>query len=255
MAKFRANPIPEWATRITRLRKKLSISQGELARRVECSAMTVSRWERGLLAPSAEYYLQLGKLAGATGCWFFWGQTGLQVGDVLAMLPRARGNGQLPTSAPLDPARAGSSAKMVAEKDVLVPLPLLRATAGTHGGSGAKLLTLDGAIESMIGAPIGWCPNPNYTSMLRVKGNSMEPLIHDGNIIAVDSLQTDRAELDGKIVVATSEAKGLCVSRLRRYETLDVLESENHEYGSVVLGKNSGWRILGRVLWWISAAP
>jgi phage repressor protein C with HTH and peptisase S24 domain len=83
----------------------------------------------------------------------------------------------------------------------------------------------------------------------------MEPLIRDGDIAAVDSSQTNRAELDGKLVIVTNEEKGLCVSRLRRYPKFDVLESENREYQSVVLGKSSGWRIVARVLWWISAAP
>ena len=106
-----------------------------------------------------------------------------------------------------------------------------------------------------MGAPVEWCPNPGYTSLLRVRGHSMEPLIHDGDIAAVDSSQTDRAQLDGKVVIVTSEEKGLCVSRLRRYPKFDVLESENREYQAVVLGKSSGWRIVARVLWWISAAP
>ncbi len=83
----------------------------------------------------------------------------------------------------------------------------------------------------------------------------MEPLIHDGDIAAVDSSQTDRTQLDGKVVIVTSEEKGLCVSRLRRYPKFDVLESENREYQSVVLGKSCGWKIVARVLWWISAAP
>lgn len=83
----------------------------------------------------------------------------------------------------------------------------------------------------------------------------MEPLIHDGDIAAVDSSQTDRTQLDGKIVIVSNEEKGLCVSRLRRYPKFDVLESENRDYQAEVLGKSSGWRIVARVLWWISAAP
>lgn len=83
----------------------------------------------------------------------------------------------------------------------------------------------------------------------------MEPLIRNGDILAVDSYQTDRGQLYGKVVIASHEQKGLCVSSLRRYESLDVLEGENREYDPVVLNKASGWRIVGRVLWWISAAP
>ena len=108
-----------------------------------------------------------------------------------------------------------------------------------------------------MGAPVEWCPNPGYTSLLRVRGHSMEPLIHDGDIAAVDSSQNrSRSARRKKFVIVTSEEKGLCVSRVsRRYPKFDVLESENREYQAVVLGKSSGWRIVARVLWWISAAP
>ncbi|MCU1242359.1 MAG: hypothetical protein JWO71_3085, partial [Candidatus Acidoferrum typicum] len=71
----------EWAEQIRSLRQKLGISQGELARKLDCSAMTVSRWENGQLAPTARYYVELGKLAGKQDCWFYWGRAGLQSSD------------------------------------------------------------------------------------------------------------------------------------------------------------------------------
>ena len=100
-----------------------------------------------------------------------------------------------------------------------------------------------------------WCPNPGYTSLLRVKGHSMEPLIRNGDILAIDSFQTEHPQLYGKVVVASHEKKGLCVSRLHHYDGLEVLEGENRQYDPVVLNKASGWRVVGRVLWWIAAAP
>ena len=240
--------VPEWASRIMSLRRSLKISQGELAKRMNCSAMTVSRWERGLQPPSAEFYLQLGKLANKASAWFFWERAGLQMADVERAWPNAPR---------LEGARAGSGAKVFPLKSAkTVLIPVLKSYAGAHGLPGDHKLSLERIpCSKMMGAPAEWCPNPRYTSMLYVKGHSMEPLIHNGDIIAVDSLQNDRAELDGKIVVATSEEKGLCISRFRRYETVDVLESQNDEYQPVVLNKNSAWRIVGRVLWWISAAP
>jgi phage repressor protein C with HTH and peptisase S24 domain/DNA-binding XRE family transcriptional regulator len=248
--------LPEWASRITRLRKQLGYSQGELARQLECSAMSVSRWERGLMAPSAECYIQLGRLARDFDAWFFWGQAGLQAADVMQRMPEQQAAPRLVTSAELERAHAGGEGKAEEHEDAKVVIPLLATVAGSHGHHGAKRMSLYPVpATKMIRAPLGWCPNPRYTSMVRVRGSSMEPLIRDGDILAVDSFQTDREELNGKIVVAASEKKGLCVSRLRRYETLDVLESENREHSPIVLGKNSGWRILGRVLWWISAAP
>jgi phage repressor protein C with HTH and peptisase S24 domain len=243
----------EWAEQIRNLRQKLGISQGELARKLDCSAMTVSRWENGLLAPTSRYYIELGKLAGKQDCWFYWGRAGLQSSDVVPFLnERERKQFPVRTEEQMELAAAGSGTR----KQKVVPIPVLQATVGTHGGQGDRHGNLNYIpAKEVMGAPLEWCPNPGYTSLLRVRGHSMEPLIHDGDIAAVDSSQTDRAQLDGKVVIVTSEEKGLCVSRLRRYPKFDVLESENRGYQSVVLGKSSGWRIVARVLWWISAAP
>jgi SOS-response transcriptional repressor LexA len=83
----------------------------------------------------------------------------------------------------------------------------------------------------------------------------MQPMMHDGDILAVDSSQTDRSQLNGKVVVVANEQKGLCISRLRRYENVDVLEPENRDYKPIVFTKSEGWRIVAKVLWWISEAP
>lgn len=244
--------LSEWAKRIEAARKRLKISQGELARRLQCSAMTVSRWERGLLEPSADHYVQLGKL-GKTDCWFFWERAGIQLADVMRALPE-RVTNRLPAPQ-LESAHAGVAvAEEAASK--MIAVPLLKAVAGTHGTHGDRKLGLT-VLEAnkIMGAPADWCPNPRYTSLLRVRGHSMQPLIPDGAIVAVDSFDTNSAELDGKIVVVTNEEKGICVSRLRRYSELTVLEPENREFEPIVVDREHDWRVLGRVLWWISPAP
>jgi phage repressor protein C with HTH and peptisase S24 domain len=247
--------LQEWAGQITALRERLEINQAELARRMECSAMTVSRWERGLLQPSAEHFIQLGNLGNKSEAWFFWEKAGIRaakMAEALSAPSRARR-----LAAPvLQRARAGAAAVASEKMPDIVGLPLLKAVVGAHGMPGDRRSSLSTIpATEMIGAPAPWIPNAAYTSLLRVKGHSMEPLIRDGDILAVDSFETERSQLYGKIVIATSDSKGLCVSRLRRYENLDVLEAENREYESVVLNKGSGWRIVARVLWWISAAP
>jgi transcriptional regulator with XRE-family HTH domain len=255
--KRKDNGHAEWAEQIRTLRRTLAISQGELARKLDCSAMTVSRWENGQLAPTARYFIELGKLAGKEDCWFYWGRAGLQSSDVMHVL-NERERKQFPRpEESMEFAAAGGGAKQeLSQRARVVPIPVLRATVGTHGGQGDRHGNLNYIpAREVMGAPVEWVPNPGYTSLLRVRGHSMEPLIRDGDIAAVDSSQTDRATLDGKIVIVTSEEKGLCVSRLRRYPKFDVLESENREYQAVVLDKSSGWHIVARVLWWISAAP
>jgi DNA-binding XRE family transcriptional regulator len=46
--------LPEWASTIKAARRKLRLSQSELAEKLETSAMAVSRWERGEFEPSAD---------------------------------------------------------------------------------------------------------------------------------------------------------------------------------------------------------
>lgn len=252
--KTKGTVVQEWATQITSLRERLGINQAELARRLECSAMTVSRWERGLLKPSAEHFIQFGNLGNKNEAWFFWEMAGLQAPKMVEALG---GNTRRRHSLDLiDNAHAGATPTRTEKMPAVVGLPLLKAIVGAHGVPGdrhSSLRTIPAT--EVIGAPAAWCPNPAYTSLLRVRGHSMEPLIRNGDILAVDSFQTERKDLHGKIVIASNEKQGLCVSRLRRYQNLDVLEGENREHDSLLLNKASGWRIVARVLWWISAAP
>lgn len=252
----KTSALPEWTRKITELRERLGINQAELARRMECSAMTISRWERGLLQPSAEHFIQLGNLGDKSEAWFFWEMAGIQPAKMVQALSgstRGKKNLEVPH---LEFARAGAAGVAAAKTAQVIGLPLLKAVVGAHGIPGDRRSSLRTIPASgIVGAPSFWCPNPAYTSLLRVKGESMQPLIRNGDILAVDSYQVERPELYGRIVIASSEEKGLCVSRLSRYDTLDVLEAENRQYEPVILNKASGWRIVGKVLWWISSAP
>jgi SOS-response transcriptional repressor LexA len=247
--------VPEWAVQITGFRERIGINQAELARRMQCSAMTISRWERGLLQPSAEHFIQLGNLGNKTEAWFFWEMAGIQPSkmvDSLRSSLRVRGdNGKSGLTL------AKSASNDSSEKETgSARIPLLKAFVASHGSTGARhfsLRTIPAA--RTVSVPGEWCPNPGYTSLLRVKGRSMEPLICDGDVLAVDAFQSDRTELYGKIVVAAHEERGMCVSRLRRYDTVDVLQGEDRDVEAAVLSKSSGWRIMGKVLWWISGTP
>lgn len=246
---------PDWATSISDLRGTLDLSQTDFGRRLHSSAMAVSRWERGAQEPAAGSYIELGNLAGDPLCWFFWARAGLRSEDLMRVVPRLRKSLGRANVIHLRSASAGSGDKKIKTPE-LVAIPLLKVVAASHGEKGdSSTLLLDAPVESMIAAPKDWCPNPATTNCLRVRGNSMSPLIYDGYIIAVDSAQHDRAELDGKIVVAWHKDNGLSVSRLERYGQTEVLQPENRDYDAIVLeGKNS-WKILARVLWWIGKAP
>jgi SOS-response transcriptional repressor LexA len=150
--------------------------------------------------------------------------------------------------------RAGSGKKQSLGNTTLVAIPLLPVQAGTPGFDGDNVDLADVPPESVLAAPAEWCPNLAETVCLRVKGDSMSPLILDGYIIAVDTSETLHDGLVGQIVVAAHKQKGLLVSRLIRFARTDALVSDRREYESVPVAPGSDWRIVGKVLWWTGRA-
>jgi SOS-response transcriptional repressor LexA len=245
----------EWSETICELRRRMGLSQTAFGQCVYSSAMAVSRWERGTQEPTAESYIGLGNLAGDPLCWFFWGRAGLSNEDLMRVMPtlKKRLNHQEPSDYQI--ARAGGGQKK-SKLPQLVAVPLVEVVAASHGERGDSSSILHGSpVESMMAAPQEWCPNPVFTIGLRVRGNSMSPLITDGSILAVDTSQRDQAALDGKIVITWHKMMGLNVSRLKRYGPAEVLQPENGEYESIVLNGRQKWKILAKVLWWIGKAP
>lgn len=92
------NSLAEWARAIALLRKRLGMTQTELANELGVTAMTVSRWERGLVEPTASGYIGLGNLAGGRESWYFWKRAGLNESLVRRTIaqsskPKARAKG------------------------------------------------------------------------------------------------------------------------------------------------------------------
>lgn len=240
----------EWAKRILALRRRLKLSQSDLGKQMNASAMAVSRWERGVQEPPANVYIQLGNLTGDPECWYFWGQAGLSSDDLMRVLPAVRSRMRSDRRVKLEIVHAGAR-RAPRRSDELVAIPLLPVVAATHGGTGDPVDKLSQVPpESMLAAPSKWCPNPSSTSCLRVRGRSMMPLIHDGYIVVIDTSQTSHNDLYGQIVIAAHKEHGLMVSRLQRFDHTEVLVPENREYESTAVSTN-GWRIVAKILWWI----
>ena len=245
---------PESSQKIADFRISLNLSQSEFAKRLGASAMAVSRWERGIQEVPANVYIRLGNLAGDPLCWYFWGCAGLRTVDVMRVLPAARQRLQDDRLPNLRFVHAGGK-KMSSSTADFVAVPLLPVHAGAPGEAGDNVVDLEQVRpEATLAAPVEWCPNPKSTMCLRVKGNSMSPLILDGYIIAVDTLDVHHDKLVGHIVVAWNVERGLIVSRLIRFDHTDALISDRREYESISLAPESEWRIIGKVLWWIGRA-
>src|SRR5260370_40139878 len=83
-------PKPDWATTILEFRRCLNLNQTAFGQLLHSSAMAISRWERGTHEPLAGSYIELGNLAGAPLCWYFWGRAGLRNEDLMRDLPNLR---------------------------------------------------------------------------------------------------------------------------------------------------------------------
>ena len=77
--------VPQWSTNIKSLRSSLKLSQSELGKKLNCSAMTVSRWEQGKQPPSTTCYVAMGRIAGPSFGWVFWNLAGITEDDVQRM--------------------------------------------------------------------------------------------------------------------------------------------------------------------------
>jgi len=239
--------IPGWAKRIENFRVSLGMTRGQLAEELQYSDMAISRWERGIQEPPADVYIRLGKLASGQDRWRFWERAGLKKTDVQNEIPqpkRAFSN--------VEVVLAGSGAKKAIAKTQLVAIPLLEVYAASHGEKGDQISDLSQSMgKEVIAAPVAWCPHPDSTSCLRVKGNSMSPYIHDGDILAVDSSQTKHSDLNNQIVVSSHKKQGLSVSRFRHIDGIELLESDDRSYQSIEFSKDREWQIVGKVLWLI----
>jgi SOS-response transcriptional repressor LexA len=245
---------PVWAGRIEKLRQELGMSQAALAKRLNVSAMAPSRWERGINQPPASVYIQLGKLAGRSpNRWYFWERAGIRKSDLQKILDGANdksGGTDLPR---IEVLSYGKKAKLDSNKDRnLLAVPLY-ATTPAVGVPEPTVIHREEAAEFVV-APLSWCPHPEQTMCLRLSGNKMAPTLQHGSIVAIDEAENNPEKLVGKMVLATHEDCGLVVHWLQRYGRTSMLVPENKDYPPTYI-QDGDWKIVGKVLWWLSKAP
>jgi len=228
---------PEWAVQIERLRERLHLNQAGLARLLNVSPMAVSRWERAVNEPEAAYYIHMGTLSGDPDCWYFWQRAGLPASDLKRALRKPKTN------------KAGHSAIEELEQHAI---PVLGLTAGTSQPGDNNPNLEQSPVVAKVMAPNSWSENGQSVRCLRVAGEGMAPLIGDASIVAVDLSQFDSAKLTNAVVLAWHKDFGLTVRRLRKFGSSEVLASEADRTGTNTLTLDRNWRILGRVIWWLS---
>lgn len=245
-----------WPAKIKELRDVLDVSQDGLARRLEVTKKTVAEWEQGRQAPSPERALQLARMLkpGALRRWFTryaLQRIGADSPLVLdALLPAA----QRPSSvAPIPvaelqvvPVEGSAGTRSLPELEPFVRIPLLKDAAA----AGARREISETDIEGYAVIPADWCPNPAQLTCVRVRGDSMAPILHDGAIVALDHSQRDPQLLHQKMVAARYE-DGVTIKWLERHPDGSLrLVPENKSHPTLLLPRTSENPIIARVAWW-----
>ncbi len=228
---------PEWAVQIERLRERLHLNQAGLARLLNVSPMAVSRWERAVNEPEAAFYIHMGTLAGDPDCWYFWQRAGLPASDLKRALRKSK------------TAKAPQAALTDLEQ---YAVPVVALTAGTSLPGDSDPNVEHSPAVAKVMAPPEWSQNIQNLRCLRVKGEGMAPSIVDGSIVAVDVTQFNPSNLSNAPVLAWHKDFGLMVRRLKRSGASDALVSDADPTGANALALDHNWRILGRIVWWLS---
>lgn len=94
-----------------------------------------------------------------------------------------------------------------------------------------------------------WCPNPANFTCIRVRGDSMAPVLADGAIVAIDHSQRDPLALHQKMVAARAD-DGVTIKWLdRQPDGSLLLVSENKSYPAIPLPPTRDNPVLGLVAW------
>jgi len=98
-----------------------------------------------------------------------------------------------------------------------------------------------------------WCPRPWATTAIRVEGDSMEPVLRAGSIVAVDASVRRIDEVAGKIVaIRDPNEEGVTIRRAIVRENRVVFQPENRAYPGLEMAAEEVEErgiIVGKVIW------
>lgn len=195
--------------RLRRARVEADLTQEELAERIGVAPLTVGRYERGSQAPRPGHLKAIADATGRSVSWLYENQPA-PPGPL--RVRRGRRRGTTPHPRPTVPARQARS----------VAVPLFQSVPA------GNLKEAQQHSEELVAIPESWVRGRAIVYCLRIEGNSMEPELRDGDIIAVRRQESADA---GAIVVASvegsAEAGGYTVKRLQIVNGRARLRSEN----------------------------
>ena len=195
-------------------------SQTQLAQALGVSQGNIAKWENGKLKPPGHILALLARLAPEEESAWWLAQAGVKLEHF----------------------------SVVESEDRTIPVLKDAAAAGT-----ARVIN-DAEIDYKLNLPRHIVPRGGKLVGLKVKGDSMSPILEDGYIVLVDVSQRDPEKLIDRIVAA-SNGDGVTLKWLRRYEDTYMLVPQNasSRHPVRIIRGHGDWSIIGEVVKWIGA--
>lgn len=194
--------------RFREVREETEGPRGKLrfAKKIGESHSNVSRYERGRTLP-AHVIARVVKAYGVSAPWLLTGK-----GRMFAPT-RADDIREIELCVSSGTSGGATVAPTEQELSEFLVLPLLRDP--TAAGPGRRITDHD--VEGPAIIHRAWCPHPNRTDYVRVKGNSMEPVIPDGSIVTIDKSYSSPEALVGMVVaVYLAATEEVTIRRLQK---------------------------------------
>lgn len=200
--------------RIKKKRLELGLNQRDFAKKLKLTAPSVSQWERGVTEPKGQNLINLCRLFNCSPEWLLKGKEKTE---------------EKPTC-------------------LLIPLiPEIRAS----GGDGA-INYIGNEDKEYVAVPEAALKHRNIEKIecIQITGDSMEPMLFDGGIVALD--RNERNIRDGKVYIF-QQGNVLRVKKLVRTVNGVLIKSVNPEYLDEKLTtqelRDEYFEIIGRVVW------
>lgn len=220
-----------FSPRIREVRDRLGLDQKAFAEHLGITQSVVSEWESNRYDPSSMALVAIGRLAPSDQNWWYE-KAGPQYAERLKSSPLGR-----------------SSVADVSSQDERVTwVPLMRDAVA----AGAARSISEYEVERQIPFILDYIQNGAKLRALKVRGDSMAPVIHEGDIVVVDASQQNPKKLVGKMVAARV-GDGVTIKWLRKDQD-DFLLVPQHVSLAIpvqILRPDADWSIVGVVMKWI----
>ena len=220
------------------LRRAKSFMQKDVASKlsgygVNVSSKTIYNWEKGLAQPNADQFLALCDILGVDDV--MWQFSGAHKGPYAGLNQAGRKKARefIDLLMQIDIYRDDP------EEDTDMPELLRLYDIPVSAGSGNLL---DESSYELIKAPVYVPAAADFA--LRVSGDSMEPMIRDGQIIWIKEQKTLG---NGEIGVFTYDGNVYCKELVVDGEAA-CLRSLNPEYEDIAVNDDFGFQVIGRVI-------